>query len=79
MTKRISQKGDVVMISANTVKCNVCKNRTGNKGEWKMSCKAYPEGIPLEIISSFKNSDYNNCNNSEYGFSPAYSIIPEAD
>ena len=56
------------MITLNSVKCSICKNRNGTKGEWGMSCKAYPNGIPLEIISSFKNPDYSKCNNSKYGF-----------
>ena len=62
------------MITSNSVKCNICKNRNGNKGEWGMSCKAYPNGIPLEIISSFKNQDYSKCNNSAYGFLPYESM-----
>lgn len=58
------------MISKNTVKCNVCKNRIGQNGEFGMSCKAYPDGIPLEIISCFMSPSYSNCNNSKYSFSP---------
>lgn len=57
------------MISSNTVKCSICKNRTGTKGEWGMSCKAYPNGIPLEIISAFRNPNYTNCKNG-IGFEP---------
>ncbi len=57
------------MVSPNTVKCNVCKNRTGNNGEWKMSCKAFPNGIPLEIISAFRSPNYFDCNNG-IGYEP---------
>lgn len=67
------------MVSANTVKCNVCRNRNGNNGEYNMSCKAYPNGIPLEIISCFKNPSYKNCNNSEYSFLPPVTMKENTD
>ena len=32
--------------------CSYCKNYTGLKDGWIMTCKAYPEGIPCDFDGS---------------------------
>ncbi len=67
------------MFTPNAVKCNVCENRTGNKGEWGKSCKAYPDGIPIEIFGELDRPTFKHCNDTEYSFAPPPSMRPDED
>ncbi|MCD7741833.1 MAG: hypothetical protein LUI06_06485 [Ruminococcus sp.] len=35
-----------------------------------VSCKAYPEGIPIEIFGLLENPSFKHCNGTEFSFAP---------
>lgn len=56
------------MMSPNAVKCNVCLNRISSNVSDNKCCKAYPKGIPYEVLSEVGEQKYVHCNETEYGF-----------
>jgi hypothetical protein len=39
--------------------CDICKNRIESINEDR--CKAYPDGIPQDVMDSFEDAEHKNC------------------
>ena len=48
--------------------CDKCANRIGMKDGWKPICKAFPDGIPVEMLNT-DPAKLKECNNG-IGFEP---------
>lgn len=56
------------MMSPNAVKCNVCMNRIESTDLDIRCCKAFPKGIPYEVLAEVGVQEYVHCNETEYSF-----------
>lgn len=43
--------------------CDKCKNRTEKINRWTLACKAFPNGIPTDVLFFSDPSSAPECNN----------------